>query len=185
MKKLLMLSIAACALLSGVVFAQTQTTNKKVTVVSARSTADGSSSITERPLEECIVFLPSPRDLVADVTAKSEYLKEINGEVGRDGHTKMYSAVVSVSFKLRQKFILIVTTSSIEGQEPVMKEQVREVMMTQSFASDPGDGDIFAGRSNRKYYYSTPEAAENNAKKRAETWLKQQQPTLCTVGTGK
>ena len=66
-----------------------------------------------------------------------------------------------------------------------MQEQTREVMMTQSFASDAGDGDIFAGRSNRKYYYSTPEAAEANAKKRAEAWLKQQQQTLCSVGAGK
>jgi len=185
MKKLFMLSIVVCVLLSGAVLAQTTTTNKKVTVVNAHTTADGSSKITERPLEECIVSLPAAKDLIPDVKAGSEYLKEINGETGKDGHTKVYSATVSVSYKVRQKFLLIITTSSIEGQEPVMQEQTREMMMTKTFASDAGDGDIFAGRSNRKYYYSTPEAAGNNAKKRAEAWLQQQRETLCSVGAGK
>ena len=186
MKKFLMLSIAACVLFSGAVLAaQAQTTtNKKVTVVKAQSTADGSSQIVESPLEECVVSLPPPKDLIAVSSSRSEYLKGINGEEGKNGHTQVWSAEVSISFKVRQTFVLIITTSSIEGQEPVRDKQTREVIKTHTVTSDPGAGDIFAGRSNRKYYYSTEEAAMNSAKKRAEAWIQQLQPTLC-AGAGK
>jgi len=187
MKKLLMLSTAACVLLSGAVCVQAQqTTTTKKTVILGHSTADGSSNITEKPLEECIVSLPSPKDVVVSpATAKDEYLKGINGEEGKNAWTKVYSATASVSFRVRQKFLLIVTTKSIEGKDPVMEEKARETILTKTFASDSGEGDIFAGRSNRKHYYSTAEAAEANVKKQAEAWILQQQQALCTAGAEK
>jgi hypothetical protein len=180
MNKLLTLSAAACVLFSGAFAVQAQqTTNKKVTVVKAQSTADGSSQIAESPLEECVVSLPSPRDLVAVSSSKSEYLKGINGVEGKNEHTQVWSAEVSISFKVRQTFVLIITTNSIEAKDPVRDKQTREVIKTHTVTSDPGAGDIFAGRSNRKYYYSTEEAAISSAKKRAEAWIQQLQPTLC------
>lgn len=187
MNKILVTYVIAVALVCGAASAQTTTVNenKRVTRISAQSTADGKSQITERPLEECIVSLPSASELAPDVKAGSEYLKEIGGDPAKNGHTKVYSAAVTVSYKVRQKFLLIVTTSSIEGKDPVIQEQERTTMLSKTFASDPGEGDIFAGRSNRKYYYSTPEAAANNARARAEAWIAQQQNVLCSVGAEK
>jgi len=180
MKKLLVLPVAACVLLSGTVFAQQTTTTKK-TIIVGHTTADGSSDISEKPLEECIVSLPTPRDVVVSpATSKTEYLKGINGEEGKNAHTKIYTATASVSFKVRQKFLLIVTQKTVDGKDPIMEEKTRETILTKTFASSPDDGDIFAGRSRRQYYFSTPEAAEANVKKQAEAWIAQQQQALCT-----
>jgi predicted Zn-dependent protease len=180
MKNLLLSSVAICALFTGAAFAQTQ--NKKVTIVNAHTTADGSSQVTESPLEECVESLPSPRDLEAVVKSSSEYLKEINGESGKNERIQVYSATVTVSFKVRQTFVLIVTTNSIEGQAPDKSREVRSKVLTKTFESDPGGGDIYAGRSRRKYYYSTAEAAANSAKAQAEAWIKQQQNVMCPPG---
>jgi hypothetical protein len=170
-----------CALLACGAFAQSGK-NSRVAVIGGGS-VDGSSQVTEKLLEECIVSLPSLKELEADVTARTEYLKEINGDPGKNDHVKVYTATVQISYKVRQKVLTIVTQNSLEAQKPLTREDERIVMkMSKPFESDAGEGDIFAGRSNRRYYYSTPEAAASNAKKRAEIWVGQQQNVLCSVG---
>jgi len=172
MNKVLVVT-AACFLFAAVAFGQT----RKVTVIETKTVPSG-AEITEKLLEECIVTLPLVKELEADVKAGSEYLKEINGEAGKNDHVRVYTASVTVNYQVRQKVLIIVTAS--DGQEPVMREEVRTVMKkTEPIWSDMEGGDIFAGRSNRRYYYSTAEMAAASAKKRAEVWIKQQQHVVC------
>jgi len=185
MKKTLMISALACALLAGSAFTQVRSApnNSRVTVVGTHSTVDGSSNVTEKLLEECIVSLPSLNQLEADVTARTEYMKEINGDAGKNDHVKYYSASVTVSYQVRQKVLIIITQNTIEGQTPVQREEERVIMMqSKPFVSDPGEGDMFAGRSNRRYFYSTAEKAAESAKARAGVWVRQQQNVLCAAG---
>lgn len=171
-----------CALfVAGGAFAQTK--SGKLVVIQGSADVDGKSQITEKLLSECVVALPSLKELEADVTARTEYLKEINGEAGKNDHVKVYTASVRISYKVRQKLLIIITQNSLDGKDPVTREEERIIMKeTPPFESDPGEGNIFAGRSNRKYYYTSSETAADNAKKRAQIWVSQQQNVLCSVG---
>jgi hypothetical protein len=155
------------------------TENKNVTVVQAQSTVDGKSDINERLLEECIVSLPGLGDLDAEVTSHAGYLKEINGDPNKNEFVKSYSAVIEINYMLHQQTVIIVTTSSIQGQEPVMKVFEKNIRQTKRFESNPSEGENFAGRSDRFYYFPTAEAAIADVKKRAAIWLKQQSAVVC------
>jgi hypothetical protein len=152
---------------------------KNVTVIRGQSSADGSSEVTAELLEECIVSLPRPADLEPQITAESGYLKEINGDPAKNEFVKTYAASLEINYMLHQKELIIVTTRSVQGQAPVMKEVDKNIRQTKRFESNPANGDLYAGRSNRQYYFSTSEAAANDVKKRAETWLKQQSAVVC------
>jgi len=188
MKKIPAVTILVCAVFAAGAFAQIMMapatgTGSRVTVVEAKSAADGKSSITEKVLEECIIALPSLNQLEADVTARNEYLKEINGVAGKNDHVRTFTASVIVSYQLRQKLLIIITQNSLDGQEPITREEERIIMrQSQPFVSDLDGGDIFAGRSNRRYYYSSAEKAAESAKSRAGVWVRQQQNVLCSVG---
>ncbi|MDG5816701.1 hypothetical protein QA601_16510 [Chitinispirillales bacterium ANBcel5] len=153
--------------------------DRNVTIIQGRSTADGKSDMKERLLEECIVSLPAVDELEAQVDAQSEYLREINGEAGRDEFVNTYSATIEINYMLHQKVLVVVTTSTIQAQEPVMKVVDRNIRQTVRFESNPANGDIFAGRSNRQYYFSTREGAIEDARERAQVWLKQQSAVVC------
>jgi hypothetical protein len=169
-----------CALFAVSAFAQK---SEKKVYLHGGATVDGKSTVEEKLLEECIVSLPSFKELEADVTARTEYLKEINGEAGKNDQIKVYTAAVKISYKVRQKILIIITQNSLDGTAPVTRTDERVIMKeTAPFESDPGEGNIFAGRSSRKYYYTSPDAAAENAKKRAQTWVAQQQNVLCSVG---
>jgi len=176
------LAVASFCVLAVAVSAFAQKSEKKV-ILHGSANVDGNTNVEEKLLEECIVALPSMKELEADVSARTEYLKEINGEAGKNDHVKVYTASVRVSYKVKQKILIIITQNTVDASTPVTRTEERLIMKeTTAFTSDPGEGDIFAGRSNRKYYYSSPEAAADNAKKRAQIWVGQQQNVLCTVG---
>jgi hypothetical protein len=156
-----------------------ETTKKNVTVISAQTSADGSSEIQEKLLEECIVSLPSPADLQADVVSGAQYLKEINGNPDKNEFIKYFSATIEINYLVRQKSLIIITSRSIEAQQPVMKEVEKSIRHSIRFESNSVNGDLYAGHSNRQYYFSTAEGAIADAKKRAETWLKQQNAVVC------
>jgi hypothetical protein len=130
-------------------------------------------------LEECIVSLPQPVDLDADVSSSSFFLKGINGDNSNNAFVKTYTAVIEINYMLHQKELIIVTTSSVQGQEPVMKVFERNIRRKKSFESNSTNGDIYAGRSNRQHYFSTAEGAIKDAKKRALVWLRQQAAVVC------
>jgi len=180
--KILAAAFICAAFAAGAAYAE-QPKSGKLVVLQGGADVDGKSNVTEKLLEECIIALPSMKELEPDVKASTEYLKEINGEAGKNDHVKVYSASVRISYKVRQKLLIIITQNTVDASTPVTRTEERVVMMqTQAFESDPGEGNLFAGRSNRKYYYTTPEAAADNAKKRAQIWVTQQQNVLCSVG---
>ncbi|MFC1584635.1 hypothetical protein ACFL5V_03705 [Fibrobacterota bacterium] len=153
--------------------------DKNITLISAQSSADGKSMVRKELLEECIVSLPGQESLEAEVTSSSQYLKGINGDNSRNKFVKTYKASLGINYMLRQKELIIVTTSSVQGQEPVMKVFERNIMQSKVFRSNPTEGDLYAGRSKRQYYFSTAEGAVNDVKKRAATWLKQKSAVVC------
>jgi hypothetical protein len=159
------------------------TENKNVTLVSATSTVDGKSDVTEKLLEECIVSLPRVQDLEAEVTSQVAFFKEINGDPGKNDFVKSYHAVIEINYMLHQQSLIIVTTSSVQGQEPVMKVVEKTLRQSKTFESNPSDGEHFAGKSNRQFYFPTSEGAVNDVKQRAAIWIKQQSAVVCKPQT--
>lgn len=167
--------------LSAAVFSEEekQVIEKDVTVIHAQSTADGKSEVGERVLEECIVSLPQVEDLVPDVKSESIFLKEINGDPAKNDFVKAYTAEIEINYMVYQKVLVVVTTNSVKGQEPVMKVMEKSLKQSKRFTSNSSDGDLYAGRSRRQYYFSTSDGAANDVKKRAAVWLKQQAAVTC------
>lgn len=153
--------------------------NKKVTKIYSTSSANGKSNVSKELLEECILSLPAANKLEADVKRKTQFLKGINGDKSKKDHMDTYEATIEINYMLYQKELIVITTNSIESSKPVMEEKDRKLQQSKSFQSKSENGDLFAGRSNRKYYFSTKEAAIKDVKKSASTWLKQKQAVLC------
>lgn len=176
--------ISALILIAGVsalVFAEQdekRVVEKNVTVLHGQA-PDGKSEIGERILEECIVSLPGVDELAPEVVSQSVYLKEINGDPSKNDFVKTYSATIEINYMIYQKVLLVVTTNSIQGQEPVMKVMEKSIKQSKRFESNSSDGDLYAGRSRRQYYFSTSEGAAADVKKRAAVWLKQQHSVVC------
>ncbi len=179
MKKLIVSSILLTACTIGSTIADDNMNSKDVTIIHGTSTADGKSEIGERILEECITTLPSESQLEPVVSSSSQYLKEINGDPQKNDFVKTYSATLEINYIIYQKVLIVVTTNSVKGQEPVMKVMEKNLTQTKRFESNSADGDLYAGRSRRAYYFSTPEGASADVKKRAAAWLKQQASVLC------
>lgn len=152
---------------------------KNITIVQGTSTADGKSQVTERLLEECIVSLPDPNSIEPVVSSESQFLKEINGDAAKNEFVKTYAATLDINYIVRQKALIVVTTSSVQGQEPVMKVLDKELAQSKHFVSNSSDGDLYAGRSRRQYYFSTPEGAKKDVQTRAAAWIKQQSGIVC------
>jgi hypothetical protein len=181
MNKLIGMALIA-ALSAAFVFAGDKaplTENKNVTLVQAASSVDGKSDVSEKLLEECIVSLPRVQDLEAEVTSQVAYLKEINGDQNKNDFVKSYYAILEINYMLHQQSLIIVTTSSIQGQEPVMKVVEKTLRQSKRFESNPTEGEYFAGRSLRQYYFPTAESAIADVKQRAAIWLKQQYAVIC------
>lgn len=179
--KTICLSLLVASLLPivGTAAAEKTTENKNVTIIRGASVADGKSEVTEKLLEECVVSLPAPQDLEPVVTSHAQFLKEVNGDPAKNEFVKFYNATLEINYLIHQKVVIVVTTSSVQGQEPVMKVMDKTLQQSKKFESSESDGDLFAGRSRRQYYFSTAEGARNDVKHRAEAWLKQQSAVVC------
>ncbi|MDB5106651.1 MAG: hypothetical protein JWP91_4340 [Fibrobacteres bacterium] len=169
----------ACGLALGADPLKDKTERKNITVITAQGTADGSSEISREAVKECIVTLPTVEALEPDVISDSRYLKEVNGDPNKNEWTKVYVAKVTINYQVYKKDLLIVTTKSVEGKEPTMREVEKRLPQSKDFESNPANGDTYAGRSNRQYYFTKPEGAVADVKSRVKVWLKQQAPLLC------
>jgi hypothetical protein len=156
-----------------------RTERKTVTLINAEGKLDGGHEISREAVRECIVSLPSAESLEPEVVSDSRFLREINGDAARNAWTKVYTAKVVINYMVYKKDMLIVATRSVEGKEPTLKEVDKRLPQSREFVSNPAEGDIYAGRSNRQHYYSKPEDAVKDARQRAQVWLKQQAPLLC------
>jgi hypothetical protein len=164
---------------------ESSTLNKNVTIISGHASADGRSEVREQVLDECLGSLPKAEELEAVVSSEPKYFKEINGNPAQNDFVKAYSAVIEINYMLYQKVLFIVTTNSIPATEPNMKVMEKNIRQTKRFESSSANGDSFAGRSRREYYFSTSEGAVNDARKQAGTWLKQQSAVICKASTSK
>ncbi len=173
------LVILMCNFLNAQENDQTTSENKNVTIIHGTSTADGKSDVSERILEECIASLPGNSDLDPVINSSSQYLKEINNDPNKNEFVKIYSASLDINYMLYQKVLVIVATSSVQGQEPVMKVMEKSLKQIKHFESNNSNGDLFAGRSHRQYYFSSSNAAKNDVIKQANAWIKQQSAVVC------
>ena len=172
--------VAACGLSMGADTAKDKVERKNITVITAEGRADGGSEISREAVRECILSLPSADALEPEVISESRFLKEINGDPGKNEWAKVYTAKITINYQVFKKDLLIVTTRSVEGKEPTMKDVEKRLPQTREFTSNPADGDTYAGRSNRQYYFTKVEDAASDVKARAKVWLKQQTPLLCS-----
>lgn len=176
MKSLLYTLAVTTLLASGTIMADD---NKNVTIIQGTSVADGKSQVAERLLEECIAALPDARSLDPIVSSKSQFLKEINGEEGKNDFVKTFTAELEINYVIHQKVLIVVTTSSVQGQEPVMKVLDKTLKQSKKFVSNSSDGDLYAGRSRRQYYFSTADGAKKDVRERAAAWIHQQSAVMC------
>lgn len=173
-------SALACGSIAYGAEAVSKTEKKTVTLINATGVADGRSEISREAVKECILALPAGDALEPEVTSDSRFLKEVNGDPNKNEWTKTYTAKLVINYQVYKKDLLIVATRSVEGKEPTMKEVEKRLPAAKEFASNPADGDTYAGRSNRQYYYTNAAAASKDVKDRAAVWVKQQKPLVCT-----
>lgn len=159
--------------------ATTRTENKNITLVTAESSADGGSSIAREKVEDCILSLPDPDKVDALVSSEATFVQGLGGDKGRNEWIKSYTARLDVTYLTREKDLVIVTTRSVQGQPPVFREVEKTLRHTETFVSNPTEGDIFGGRSDRRYYFTTAEGAVKDVKTRARVWIGQQAPAVC------
>jgi len=154
--------------------------NKDITIISAQSTSDGKSEIKKELIEECIISLPEVTSLEPIIQTVAKFLNNINGNPQKNEYTKVYNAVLEINYLLHQKELLIITTNSIKGQKPEIKEVSKKLRQTVRFESNSSNGDIFAGKGSREFYFSSAEKAKEDVIAKAKTWLKQQMGAICS-----
>lgn len=175
------LSLAGLTLLTGTAPASADETKRKITTfVAGTNHADGRSQIKSEVIEQCVLSLPRASDLEPIVDARSKYMRSINGDATANGSIRTYNATVTVPYVVKQKQLVIVTTSSIEKSEPVIKEVSGQFDRTIEFNSNSENGDHYGGRELvHEYYFSSEQMAVDDAMKRARAWLKQQRTVMC------
>ncbi len=157
-----------------------ETERKITTLVAGGTLADGRSQIQKQVIEECVLTLPNEGDLEPIVDVKSKYMRSINGDDAANGSVRTFNATVSVPYLVRQKQLVIVTTSSVEKSEPVLEEVVGRFDRSIEFRSNPENGDQYAGRELvHEYYFSNEQSAVDDAMRRAKAWLKQKRTVMC------
>jgi hypothetical protein len=154
-----------------------------VTHIDVQSSADGSSDVRQESTRECILSLPNPESLDAQVTSEAIYLRGINGVPDSNGWAKSYTAKLDVNYLIGDKELLMITTRSVLGKDPMVGNVSKTTRHTKSFTSDPTEGDTYAGRSHREYYFTKSENAVKDVRGRAQAWIKQQDAVLCKILT--
>ena len=156
-------------------------TEKNVTFISAETLADGASEIAHEKMMDCIVALPNPDRLEAQISSQSVFVQGVNGDINRNEWVKSYIARLDISYLTREKELIIVTTRNINGQPPVLREVDKTLRHTQTFISNSTEGEVFGGRSDRQYYFTKAESAIKDVRARARVWIGQQEAVVCPV----
>ena len=172
--------VGSLAMAIGIPLAAVGDDSKLVTLVGAGTAADGTSQISREVVAECIMQLPTMAELQPVTDARSEFLKRIEGDLQRNESVRTYSAAVDLTYVVRQKQLVVVTTNSVERSEPVFRDVDGRFDRSIRFESNPENGDRYAGRQLvHDYYFSTEEAAIDDAMRRAEAWLLQKRAIMC------
>jgi len=176
-------SLVGLALMIATAPASADETKRKITTfVAGTNHADGRSQIKSEVIEQCVLSLPNESDLEPIVDARSKYMRSINGDDAANGSIRTYNATVTIPYVVKQKQLVIVTTSSIEKSEPVIEEVSGQFDRTIEFNSNSENGDHYGGRELvHEYYFSSARMAVDDAMKRARAWLKQQRAVMCST----
>ena len=158
-------------------------TEKNVTYISAETSADGGSEIAHEKILDCIQSLPDPAKLEAQVSSQAVYVKGVNGEPDRNEWVKSYTAQLDITYLTHEKELIIVTTRNVNGQPPVLREVDKVLRHTQTFVSNSTEGEVYAGRSDRTYYFTKADSAIKDVRERARVWISGQQAAVCPAGT--
>lgn len=159
--------------------------NKTITIVNITDTTgnSGELQIMKEKLDDCLWKIPDIKNIEGIYTAKPMFAKGINDDgrdgVGPKGWIKLYTATVKVPYVIVQRYLILVAVKSPIPKDPIFKEINKRFRHVETFTSVQGNGDHFAGRSKRFYYFSTKEQAIEDAKKQARVWLKEQSVVMC------
>ena len=162
-------------------YAAESTQNKNITFIEGKSSADGSSELRRELIQDCILSLPNPDSVEPQMTSEALYLKEVNGATNTDGWAKSYTAKLEINYLTSEKELLVITTRSVQGQQPIIKEVDKTLRHSQEFVSDPTEGGTYAGQSHRQYYFTNAADAKKDVRERARIWIQQQKPVLCRI----
>ncbi len=153
---------------------------RTINVVDVTGRGIGTSQIEADIVSECIAMLPSEAQLAPVVEAKSAFLKNIGGDVERNESVRTFHATVDVSYVIHQRQLVVVTMNTVEKSEPLIKEVDRRFDREIRFESNPENGDQWSGRELvKEFYFSTPEAAVDDAMRRARAWLASKRSVMC------
>jgi hypothetical protein len=154
--------------------------NKNITLIQVKDTTETKTTIQRELLDECISLVANPDDLEAVTTMKTYYLKGIGGDNTKNDWVKDYTATIEVPYIVEQRKLILVTQDApVNPKEPTFKEVKKRFQKTKTFTSDSSNGNLFGGRSNRRYLFSKKELAIDDVKLRAKTWITMQQTVMC------
>jgi len=153
--------------------------DKTITLINVQDTTHAQTNIQREKLDECMSMIAHVDDLEATTTMKTYYLKGINGDNSKNDWVKDYTASIEVPYMITQRKIIIITTQAVNPKDPTFKEVNKNFQKSKRFRSDSSNGDLFGGRSKRKYLFSSKEAAIEDVKQRAKAWISMQRAVMC------
>ena len=162
--------------------------NKKVFHIKVKDSSgtNGETKLYRELLDECYSDIPDVDAVIGDISSTTYFLKGINqvpNEVLKNDWVRDYSATVEVNYMLRQTVLIIATTKSIEGKEPIFQKVHKKQKRTKRFESRHENGDSYGGRSKRRYFHSNEKSALKDARRQAKRWLSQQEAVMCQIPT--
>lgn len=152
---------------------------RTIQLVNTSHVADGKTAVHREVLESCVEQLPQAKDLQVDAVPRNLYLKNIMNDSNREGLTKTWTAEVTIPWMLRQKVLLVISSSNVQSGDPKTEIVMRKIPQSTSISADPQYSDFYAGMNPRTFHFTDSASAANFALRDAQRWLKKQQPLLC------
>jgi hypothetical protein len=155
--------------------------DQNITVTQITDTTEnlGELQIIKENLGECIHGTGYIDTFQPIITSEVTFAKGING-TQENGWIRQYLAIIEIPVVIKQKELIVIGVKSPTAKEPIYKEIDKKFNQIKTIHSNPKNGDSFAGRSKRFYFFSSPEKAIEDAKKQASSWLMSIQPVACS-----
>jgi hypothetical protein len=153
--------------------------NQKITIVNVVDTGKAEVVIDYRLLCSCVESMPDPDSLEGILSSDNEFVKGINGDPINNAWVRKYSAMLELPYMIQERELMTIAIKSLDAKDPMLKELKKLKFSSRLFLSDSRNGDSFAGRSNRQYYFSTPELAMEDVRNKAKVWIQNRKNILC------
>lgn len=156
--------------------------DKKIIIIKHQDTTsnNGEVKIYKETLQECIGAIPDLNAVQAVISSEPVFAKGINGTTEKNW-IKKYTASITINYTMVKTSLYLVTQKSIDPKKPDFKEFNKREVKSMTFVSESSNGDSFAGRSHRFYYFSSAEKATTDVKKQATVWLSTQEAVMCST----